>query len=227
MPEKGGVVMGTFMSGVGVSRPVLHNAAMKITSVLMMLWYVGSATDVMANSTGPDHRGYDARVEADGSVKVCIFEYLYGGPANTSLTCKKSVLLRQNPSTGEVVKLPPFCASDDPFTGCFRDECLPEGYYRYGLATPFDCKGTSHDVSADYYVEVDSPGPPVGCVRSATNPGPSPYPEGVPWQNTVQVCMATGCGCSLYRAESGQKTPALLAILAAAGVILLRRRVKR
>src|SRR5262245_20247546 len=80
---------------------------------------------------------YDVTVEGD-TVRVC--------PVNfADRKCPDpGGMLRQNVDTGEVVRL-----VDDCDAGCYVDRCVVPGSYRYGFATPYECKKTA--ASTDYF----------------------------------------------------------------------------
>src|SRR5262245_15608151 len=61
-------------------------------------------------------------------------------------------MLRQDTTTGEVVRLADFCASDPSGRGAaYLDECVAPGTFRYGFATPYECIPSA--CSTDYFVE--------------------------------------------------------------------------
>ena len=91
-------------------------------------------------------------------------------------------MLREDVSTGEVLKLADFCAAD---AGRYVDECVPPGTYRYGLATPYVCEPASCGTS--YYETATVSSTLGGCVRSDGNLGPTAA-SGVPWGDSDLVC---------------------------------------
>lgn len=133
-------------------------------------------------------------------------------------------MLRENVSTGEIVKLADFCG-DASAEGAkpYIDECVPAGTYRYGFATPYTCNASA--CGTDYYVgttvkaALDS-----SCARSAGDSGPTAA-SSVPWGEDQEICSYGGCSIGL----PGGAVPVLGANLAAllAGLALTRRKAKR
>jgi hypothetical protein len=96
-------------------------------------------------------------------------------------------MLRQNPTSGEIVELADFCG-DANGAGIkpYVDECVPVGTYRYGFATPFSCDSSACNV--DYYVEIlVESGLSDTCTRSAGNSAPAAATS-VPWKDDPTIC---------------------------------------
>lgn len=97
-------------------------------------------------------------------------------------------MLRQNPTSGEIVKLADFCG-DASAEGIkpYVDECVPAGTYRYGFATPFNCDSSACNV--DYFTEATVADPlDSACARSAGNAAPSAATT-VPWTDNATICQ--------------------------------------
>jgi hypothetical protein len=90
-----------------------------------------AAAAVLAPSAGRADcsRGADYQITvATNSVTVCT--------VSSARKCGSTVtLLRQNEADGSVVAVANACSSN----GCYVDECVPAGTYRYGYATAYDC----------------------------------------------------------------------------------------
>jgi len=161
-------------------------------------------------------RSYQAEVNGS-TVTICLE---FGGP----LCGTEGGLLRQRADGSEVVLLPERC---DAKKACYVDECVPAGSYRYGLARPFECGGTS---SAEYFTEVTVAGTAAACAPALGPERPAPYPAGVPWGSSNVACRGGyGCGhCAVPAAASPDGGLwAGGAALATAAALALRRRARR
>ena len=154
-----------------------------LLSVLVMLGGVSAARTAGAVCMGAQ----EYRISSLGSALAII-------PSNVQRRkCgDPDGLLRQNVTTGAVVKLPGLVAGTT--TGYragegFLDECVPPGKYRYGLAKPYVCCPTC--CSTHYFVEVEVTSPPEpGCeaARIAGNAPPVPFTGQVPWGTDREIC---------------------------------------
>jgi hypothetical protein len=131
-------------------------------------------------------------------------------------------LLRQDVSTGEVVKLADFCgATDAGQPPSYVDECVPPGTYHYGLADPYHCESASCGTYAFEAATVSS-SPDGGCVRGEGNAGPTPA-SGATLGSSKEICGYRSCGCGGQRQGAGTVL-SIDALVLAVGVLLLRRR---
>jgi hypothetical protein len=135
-------------------------------------------------------------------------------------------MLREDTASGAVVKLATSCVTEagDLGTwehGCYVDECVPPGTYRYGYATPYECEGAD----TYWYREVEVTQPDEGCERTAATPAPAPA-DGVPWSGRDDtICSYHGMGsCS----AGGRPAAALVfgaqALALVVGLLVWRRR---
>ena len=142
-----------------------------------------------------------------------------------------SGMLRQNVSTGQIVKLADFCGQvpEQDGTGFqdgapYIDECVPAGEYRYGFATPYQCLSAC---SADYFTDATVADQlPTGCQLSQGDSGPTAATT-VPWGGTIKICALEGgsSGCSV---ANGRGTGAVflvqgLALLVGAALMFRRK----
>jgi hypothetical protein len=123
----------------------------------------------------------------DNTVGVCVY-------GETTRRCPGGGdLLREEPSTGAVVRLPDVCTSGS----CYVDECVPPGDYRYGYAEPLACESAS---GTDYFGTAEVTTPLDTCERRPDNPGPADYAGTVPWNDDPIRCEPSygrdGCSCS-------------------------------
>jgi len=164
--------------------------------------------------------GYD--VAQDGTaVVVTPTNYLNRGCGGAD------ALLRQDVATGATVRLADFCKplSDPLDPKPYLDECVPAGTYRYGFEVPYPC--ASNGCATERWQAVTVAAEPLGCTRSAGNPGPASVGP-VGWAvGTELVCAAHAPlesgppqGCSTSAGASGSG-------LILAAVALLRRRCRR
>jgi hypothetical protein len=147
----------------------------------------------------------DVYQEPSGTVRVCENLPIRG--------CPDQGVLREDASTGEVVKL------GNCVDGCWVDECVPAGTYRYGLLDPYDCVGY-----AQYYTEVTVAGAAEGCTRTLPEPEPA---SGVPWRAGQRwVCGPPGTpgGGASCGADPGRPIHATNLLLLAAALALVRWR---
>lgn len=132
-------------------------------------------------------------------------------------------MLRQDVATGEIVQLADFCSS----SACYVDECVPEGSYRYGYATPFTCDQKGCGDSVPYFVTATvSTAPASSCARSATDTGPVAYTGTAPWgAGGTQEISCGSSGCVTPGFKLGTNVAALDAgALVAAALLWLRIR---
>jgi hypothetical protein len=143
-------------------------------------------------------------------------------------TCPRSGgMLRENPSTGEIVELADFCGeADGSGNKPYVDECVPPGSYRYGFGTPYACSSSA--CGTYYFTEATVTDTlATSCARSAGNSAPTSVAE-VPWGDDSEICGYGGSsGCSI--GLPGGAMPVLGANLAAllVGLALMRRRAMR
>ena len=125
-------------------------------------------------------------------------------------------------------------AGVDPGLGLpYLDECVPEGTYRYGFATPFACVPAA--CSTEYFAVVTMPPAPPGCIRSEGNAAPTAA-GAPPWGDRQEVCpqqsdfwggmFEDGFGCSTVPSGSGAVLLLDGAVLLF-GLALLRRQRRR
>ncbi len=123
--------------------------------------------------------GYTATVNG-ARVQVTPWDYTF--PDNLPQTC--STLLRQNVTSGEVIRLEAPCQVDAGMCQDFVDECVPPGTYRYGCEIPF--KNTGAYCSIQFYTEVTvTGGSQADCLSDGSQPAPV-SPEVVPWPSGCQ-----------------------------------------
>jgi uncharacterized protein (TIGR03382 family) len=125
------------------------------------------------------------------TVVVCVSDALCNASAP---------LLREDATTGALVRLAPFCVAADAGAGiivpdaCYQDDCVPKGTYNYGLVTPLPCGGCGN-TAAYYDVATVSQDLPAGCMLSSGNSGDVAYDGGTPWPAGAQ--FESDCsGCS-------------------------------
>ena len=176
---------------------------------LTLLALLPLAQTAKANcSRGAD---YDITV-TNSTVQIC--------PGGTTRTCGGAIeMLRQNVDSGEVVALANFCV-DSSGTSCYEDECVPNGNYRYGFATPYSCDEVGcAGVAFWRAASVSAGGGGIGtCTISSGNSAPTAYSAGAPWPatgNGEKDCP--GCRC-------GATSPSALVVLALAVIYVRRRR---
>jgi len=137
-------------------------------------------------------------------------------------------MLRQNVDTGVVVELANFCVTNVT-TGatCYEDECVPDGSYRYGFASPYTCIPEALCAVAYWWgaTVVDNGfGTSGSCTWSSGDSAPTPYPAGAPWPTTgngVKACSASECGAT------SPTTLGLLGLAALAPAAIRARRKRR
>jgi hypothetical protein len=130
--------------------------------------------------------GVDA---SSSTVQVCLLTALRSCP-------DPSGLLRQNVATGEVVRLADYCTTTSGNVGCYVDECVPKGTYRYGLSVPYDCRERGCGGVEYFGVATVEADPPAGCARGAGNGPPTAWSSGVPWpaqSDGWRSCPSFGC----------------------------------
>ena len=137
--------------------------------------------------------GYTATV-VDNTVTVC--------PTRSVRTCGSSIdFLRQGKADGTVVSIGNSCSSN----GCYVDECVPQGAYRYGYATPFDCSEAGCGIVA-LFAEVTVATPlSQSCTRTVSGAGPTLTTTTPPWRTGSETrtswfkeCGGCDCGAASY-----------------------------
>jgi hypothetical protein len=119
-------------------------------------------------ASGADYRA----TVATNSVTIC--------PVSSARRCGSTVtLLRQSESDGTVVAIPNSCTS----AGCYLDECVPAGSYRYGYATAYDCSEAGCG-NLGLYVEA--------TVTATLSPTCAPTSGGGPTSSTATPPWITG-----------------------------------
>jgi len=149
--------------------------------------------------------GYTATV-ADNTVTVC--------PTRSVSVCGSSIdFLRQGKADGTVVSIGNSCSSN----GCYVDECVPPGSYRYGYATPFDCSEAGCGIVA-LFAEVTVATPlSQSCTRTTSGAGPTLTATTPPWGtgSGVSTSWFKKCGgCDCGAASSGRGSVRFLDMLA-------------
>ncbi len=146
-------------------------------------------------------------------------------------------------SATETVRIADHCSSVGSREGCYVDECVPQGTYRYGFARPYDC--CAYCCGTDYYATaVVTEAPPPDCGRSDAGAGSvaggaTDGPESVApadWPSRV-ICdygggnaeptVGAGSGCSCALAVGGSATKLVLGangLLVLLGLLLGRQR---
>ena len=100
-------------------------------------------------------------------------------------------MLRETPSTGEIVKLADYCVATDELAA-YVDECVPPGTYRYGFASPFECSPSSCGTA--YFVEATvTDALATTCTRSTGNSAPA-NASAVPWEDEATIGGGQGGG---------------------------------
>ena len=182
-----------------------------------------------ANMPQPPTGVYDITF-ADNNVTVCPRVDRYDG-GYTAPTCPDQGLLREDVATGEVVRIDSCWAEGDPqHEGCFIDRCVPEGTYRYGLATPFDCSSTKL-----WSIRLFERFSVVGNPAASCSPTATVYDGALPWAGTTEPRLDCDEYVSDYDGDEGGcalvGTPGVVfgsqALLLLAGLLLLVRRRSR
>jgi hypothetical protein len=164
-----------------------------------------AASPEMARADAPAPDTYFMHVTSN-TVRVCV-------NSGSNRHCPGAGdLVRENAATGAVVKLPEFCME-----GCYLDECVPPGSYRYGYVVPLACDSPS---GTDYFGDAEVTSPLGTCERSIGNSEPTAYSGALPWRDDPIECEGTygkGCGCS----ASGTGSSAQLGVFVIQGIALL------
>jgi hypothetical protein len=158
---------------------------------MRILWITAAAVALSAHATAARADcampvGYAVREEPAGRVRICL-ENFAGRTCPDQGLLRTRVDLRCEPAGGAPAD-PARCAEIKKLTscdeaGCFVDECVPAGTYRYGLQEPYTCVHAACETS--YYAEVTVTGAAAECVRT----GPAPEDAAtVPWSNDPLVC---------------------------------------
>ena len=190
---------------------------------LSILTTLSLATDVQANCARPV--GYQATVSTN-TVEVQAISF------GDRQCPDPSGMLRQNTSTGEVVRIADYCraGADGDNGAAYVDECVTAGTYRYGFGTPYECVPAA--CGTDYYVEVTVANPlDPNCTREAIDPGPTPA-TAVPWSNTQSICDYGGddgtpewsCAASPGNSHAGRVVLGIQALALLMGVVFMKRR---
>jgi len=197
----------------------MRAVAMKTLSISFAALLLSLAPGARADcALGAD---YDVTNSAPSSVTVCLVSSdLAGG--NTA-----AVMLRQDIATGAVVQLANFCSGASSVqAGCFIDECVPEGTYRYGLADPFTCADKGCGNSVPYFIDAQvTTALTSSCARSAGDPGPTATTAAAPWgaSATESLTCPGASGCS----TSGLNTNIALLDLCAIAIALVWFRLRK
>ncbi|HET6582280.1 MAG TPA: hypothetical protein VFG69_02510 [Nannocystaceae bacterium] len=166
--------------------------------------------DAAANAARPIT--YDTKVDGT-TVRVCPVNFDSRGCPDPG------GMLRENEESGEVVRLAETCED-----GCYVDECVPPGTYRYGFARPYECGRSSAYTS--YYVTVQVPEAEGTCSRAADRPAPSAHDARTPWRRDPEIChYRLLCGACAMAPSPGQAVLGALGLVI--GLALLRRRSSR
>jgi hypothetical protein len=162
-------------------------------------------------------------VQAEGStVTVSLSDSYSDFPCGGS-----TPLLRQDEATGAAVELTSCDGGGD-----YVDECVPPGTYRYGLATPPQCKAGIADIAFFGEVTVSSVLSP-SCVRTSGHMPPVAYSGALPWGDAAgDAGVTTGitcpASCACRAASTFDKGVLSLQMFAVAtGLAMMRRRTRR
>jgi hypothetical protein len=138
-------------------------------------------------STGPD---YFASIN-NTSITVCA--------GSEGRSCGSGIaMLRQNVADGTVVDIGNNCDA-----GCYLDDCVPAGTYRYGYATSYDCSQTGCDGRVALFREVTMPSwASPDCTRRSTVLAPTATKVTPPWGTDAGIqqyltCPDGGGGCAM------------------------------
>jgi len=192
---------------------------------------VGATRPAAANCAAGDD--YQTMMEGS-SVRVCPDPK---SSANDNRLCPDPLgtgMLRQNVDTGEVHLLSEFCSDEPlyeggPARGCYLDECVPPGTYRYGFATPWEDPFCGGCPPSQYFGEITVDSPLAAeCALSEDNAGAEPYSGTLPWGDDGDICNDSGFGCSIGARprEIVLGFQALVALLGF-GFMVRRRRANR
>jgi hypothetical protein len=146
----------------------------------------------------------------------------------SGLCTPSTPVLRQDEATGEVVSMAATC------DGCIRDECVPPGTYRYGLASPVRCLGEGCALEIPYFGEVTVTAALTSCSRDSSSPTtPTATTVTPPWGTGTNIVASTSCpgggcatgGCGMAgRDRDGILTIDFLVAAIGLTVVLARRR---
>jgi hypothetical protein len=113
---------------------------------------------------------------------------------------------------------------------CFKDECVPPGKYRYGLASPLVCSSGCDDV-VPYFEEVTVTAALSTCTRDPTSPAPMATTMTPPWVTGTNIVPSMTCpggcvGCETAGSDRNKVLAVdfLVAAVGLAAVIARRRR---
>lgn len=160
-------------------RECVHAMVSGMRALALTIAFAAALLPAVARANCAMPVGYAAAENPAGRVTVCLQNY-------AQRSCPDQGLLRERVDTGELVLLSTCNAA-----GCFVDECVPGGSYRYGLATPYACERGA--CTTDYFAVVATPGAPAGCVRSGA--APVAAASAAPWSGKGErVCSYAGPG---------------------------------
>lgn len=137
-------------------------------------------------ATGAD---YNVTISAN-TVTVC--------PASSARHCDSSIeFLRQSEADGTVSAVG-YCSN-----GCYVDECVPGGKYRYGYALPYDCSESGCG-SVALFAEVSVTSViSSSCARATGDSGPTASTTVPPWGanssanlSRFKTCDSSSGGCA-------------------------------
>lgn len=166
--------------------------------------------------------GADYRATVTGNtVTVC--------PVQTTRTCSATtILLRQDASNGTMVAVTGACSSQ----GCYVDACVPAGNYRYGYATPFDCREAGCGAVA-LFVNASvtnalaaNCAPPGGSATTAPTTTSAPWATGAGDAGFSRLKSCPSGGCAMASADrTAVRLVDLLTI--GLGILLVGRQARR
>ena len=203
-----------------MDNPIGQSLMVKLRSISL---YVGSLGIVLIPgpaqadcSTGPD---YFANIN-NTSVTVCA--------GSEGRACGSNIaMLRQNVADGTVVDIGNSCDA-----GCYLDDCVPAGTYRYGYATPYDCSqsGCAGRVALFRQVTIPAWASP-DCTRRSSVLAPTATSVTPPWGTGAAIqqyvtCPDGGGGCAMATG-SRWTVRGFNALAFGIGVLLMGLRARR
>jgi hypothetical protein len=153
--------------------------------------------------------------------------------ANTVTVCPQATeqcgnadpLLREDESTGTVVVIGNSCDGN----GCYLDECVPAGTYRYGYETPFSCSEQGCGGVAFFEEGTVTTALPATCTRTPGNAAPTPTSAEPPWGTGPDVSGNKPCsgGCATSLTGTRGKVLSIDMLVLGAGALAMALRARR
>ncbi len=175
-----------------------------------LAWMVGTFANTYWARADCDDGAYYRLYQKENSytVEVCV-----------GTDCPFRPVVRQNVETDELVQLSSFCDGPD---GCYQDECVAPGTYRYGLTQPFTCDEAVCDGEIDYYAEITVADQTANgvefdeCELNPDNSGVVHYNQPLPWEGKEngESCQVDNGACSVV-------TPGAMSVLSLNGLVFL------